>query len=167
MPILNYTTEVSPEKTAAEIERILANHGARNVNKEYDPKTHDVIGLFFSMPTPSGEISFRLPVRPDQMFVVLKQQLNWTENRYWGQELERVREKRRLQAARVAWRDVKDWIAAQMALIETRQIKVEEAFFAYALVPGTGGKTLFERVTEQKLLTQTTPTDGEFHEVKE
>ena len=33
------------------------------------------------------------------------------------------------QAERIAWRNVKDWIAAQVALVETEQATMDELFF--------------------------------------
>lgn len=166
MPILNYTTEVAPEKTASEIEKILVAHSARNVIKEYDEITHELTGLYFTVKTPTGEICFRLPVRPSQVYDVLKKQLNWSNNRYWGEELKRIEVKRRQQSARVAWRIMKSWIEAQMALLEAQQVQIEEVFFAYAILPGSGGKTLFQYVEERKMLTRGNPEDGEFHEIK-
>jgi hypothetical protein len=167
MPILNYTTEVAPEKTAAEIEKILVNHSARNVIKEYDEVTHELIGLYFTVKTPTGDICFRLPVRPSQVYEVLKIQLNWSNNRYWGDALKKMEEKRRQQSARVAWRIMKSWVEAQMALLEAQQVQIEEVFFAYAILPGSGGKTLFQHVSERNLLTRGNNEDGEFHEIKE
>lgn len=35
--LLNYTTKIDPDKTAAEIVRILSMHGASAVMTEYDP----------------------------------------------------------------------------------------------------------------------------------
>lgn len=36
MPILNYTTKIAPERTVAEIQRILAKAGATSVSVDYD-----------------------------------------------------------------------------------------------------------------------------------
>ena len=46
------------------------------------------------------------------------------------------------QAVRVAWRIIKDWVEAQMALVDTSMVKTEEVFLPYMMVKGD--KTLAE-----------------------
>jgi len=46
------------------------------------------------------------------------------------------------QAVRVAWRIVKDWIMAQMAIIDTKMVKIEDVFLPYAVTKS--GMTLAE-----------------------
>jgi hypothetical protein len=48
------------------------------------------------------------------------------------------------QAVRVAWRIVKDWTEAQLAIIETRMVKTEQVFLPYAIM--RDNKTLYEHV---------------------
>ena len=45
-----------------------------------------------------------------------------------------------IQAVRVAWRIVKDWVEAQMALVETRMVTTAEVFLPYAIMKN--GQTL-------------------------
>ena len=52
------------------------------------------------------------------------------------------------QALRVAWRIVKYWVEAQMALLETQMVKMEQIFLPYAIVKN--GRTLFESMREDK-----------------
>ncbi len=58
------------------------------------------------------------------------------------------------QARRVAWRIIKDWTEAQLAIVESQQAQMAEVFMPYVLDNGTG-QTMFERFTEstQKQLT--------------
>ncbi len=51
-----------------------------------------------------------------------------------------------LQAVRTAWRIVKDWVEAQMALVETKMASTTEVFLPYAI--GRDGKTMFQKVVE-------------------
>ena len=51
------------------------------------------------------------------------------------------------QARRTAWANIRDWLDAQMALIETGQVKLEEVFLPY--MTDTTGKTLYERIQER------------------
>ena len=48
------------------------------------------------------------------------------------------------QAVRVAWRIVRNWVEAQLAIIETRMVKTEQVFLPYAIMPDN--KTLYEHV---------------------
>lgn len=55
-----------------------------------------------------------------------------------------------IQAVRVAWRIVKDWVVAQMALVDTGMVKTEEVFLPY-LVTGNG-QTLFQKLSNDKFM---------------
>jgi Fe-S cluster biosynthesis and repair protein YggX len=54
------------------------------------------------------------------------------------------------QACRVAWRIIKDWLEAQMALIRTQQVEMAEIFLPY-LIDKTG-RTFFQAVKENNYL---------------
>ena len=43
---------------------------------------------------------------------------------------------------RVAWRIIKDWVEAQMALLETEMVKIEQIFLPYIITKD--GKTVYE-----------------------
>lgn len=132
MPILNYSTTIEAVKTVGEIQSILAKNGDSRIVTEYEGDM--VIALSFMVPTKSGNISFRLPVRPDATLNIMRQS----------------RCPRRLcnkpQAIRVSWRIVKDWVEAQMALIQTQQAMMEEVFLPYALSKD-GSTTLFQSLS--------------------
>ena len=55
---------------------------------------------------------------------------------------------RMLQANRTAWRIIKEWILAQMALIETEMVTVEEVCLPYML---TGKQTLYQALSNGDL----------------
>lgn len=134
MPLLNYTTKVTAEKTVGEIQRCLAAHGAKAILSEYDDKGN-VIALSFKVSVGDQDLAFRLPSdwRP-----VLKL-------------LERDRKVPRSfrtpeQALRVSWRIVKDWVEAQMAIVDTKMVQLDQVFLPYAIMPD--GRTLYECVRE-------------------
>jgi hypothetical protein len=54
------------------------------------------------------------------------------------------------QAYRVAWRNILDWVEAQMALLEIEMAKIEEIFLPY-MVNATG-ETFFERMEQRGFL---------------
>ncbi len=133
MPLLNYTTTVEAIKTVGEIQGNLAAHGAKSILIDYgDDGT--VEALAFKVLSPHGEVAIRLPIDPDAVLKVLTQQnrLGRVPRRYVN----------RAQAARVAWRIVKDWVEAQMAILETEMVKMEQIFLPYVITQG--GHTLYE-----------------------
>ena len=51
-------------------------------------------------------------------------------------------------AERVAWRIVRDWLDAQLALIETQQATADQVLLPYRVLEG--GRTVYEAVIEQQ-----------------
>lgn len=135
MSLLNYTTKVSADKTAGEIQLMLAKAKASAILTEYDQGILSAVS--FRIQTVHGIMSFRLPANINQVFQVI------VRDRRISQRL-RTKE----QAARVAWRIVKDWLAAQLAFIEAGQASVEQLFLHCAQDPKTG-ETVYERLLDQ------------------
>jgi hypothetical protein len=133
MPILNYTTSISTEKTAAEIQRRLADAKAQAVMCEYDA-AGVMCAMSFRIQLPSGPISFRLPANTEGVYRSLR------DNRRVPSKY-----KTREQAARVVWRILKDWVEAQVAIVEADMAAMDEVFFPYAQSEITG-ETLYSRV---------------------
>ena len=73
MPIKNYTTKISVERTLGEIHGNLAKHGARKVMFDYDD-TGKIAAVCFSVVTPNGECGYRLPANVDATHRVLHEQ---------------------------------------------------------------------------------------------
>jgi tRNA nucleotidyltransferase/poly(A) polymerase len=141
MPLLNYTTKISPEKTVGEIEKILVAHGARAFLKEIDDDGF-VKALAFKVNTPHGDLGFRLPIDAEATLRVMEKQARAGKlPKYLANEA---------QARRTAWRIVKDWIEAQMAILETEMVRMEQIFLPYLVTPG--GRTLYEGMVESKFL---------------
>lgn len=138
MGLLNYSTKIAADKTAAEIERILVAHGARAFIKEYGPDK-EIIAFCFNVPMPRGELAYRLPVDADTTLKVLERQ-------YQLRQIPRTYVNRE-QAVRIAWRIVKDWVEAQMAILETEMVKMEQIFLPYMVTPS--GKTLYEAIRDK------------------
>lgn len=55
----------------------------------------------------------------------------------------------RAQAERVAWRVIKDWIAAQLAIVETQMVELDQVMLPYLHVDGD--RTLYESYRDQEL----------------
>jgi len=135
MPLLNYSTSISAQKTAGEIMDILVGHGAKAILMNYG-KDGQVESLSFQILTPQGEIGIRLPVDPDAILKVMSRQ--GVTRKYLH----------RTHAIRVAWRITKDWVKAQMALVETEMVRTEQVFLPYWITPS--GKTLYEHLVDTK-----------------
>jgi hypothetical protein len=130
MPLLNYTTTVPTTKTVGEIQQLLVKAGATAVLHEYD-SAGELIALSFGVETEFGPVSFRLPADHRPVLALLQKDRN-VPKRYRTQE----------QAQKVAWRIVKDWVEAQLALIATRMVSVDQVFLPYALT--SDGRTFYE-----------------------
>lgn len=134
MPILNYTTTVNVFKTLGEIQMQLVKHGAKKIMQDYDDAGH-ITALSFLVDTPTGPRGIRLPANVDAVHAVLIKQ--------------RVKCDRE-QAERVAWRIVKDWVEAQMAILESEMVQMDEIFLPY-MVNGSG-QTLFQAYRNNQLM---------------
>lgn len=130
MPILNYTTMINATRTASEIQAKLAKARAQAVLCEYDP--HGVMcAMSFRIETSQGTLHFRLPAQIEGVLKALTK----------SDKVPR-RLKTREQAANVAWRVLKDWIEAQLAIVEAGMAEMSEVFLPYAQTPS--GLTVYQ-----------------------
>lgn len=134
MPLLNYTTKVDVFTTLGEIQRHLVKHGADTIMQQYDNQGR-IAALTFRINTPSGPRVIRLPANVDAVLAVLTRQ--------------KVRCDRD-QAERIAWRIVKDWVEAQMAILESEMVQMEEIFLPYMV--NNSGQTLFQAYRNNQLM---------------
>ena len=133
--IANYSTTVTAIKSIGEIQGILVAHGAKHILMDYNNGLP--IGLSFIVGTPYGDTPFTLPASIDKVQVVLnKERVRTTVSK----EL----------ASRVAWRILKDWVRAQMAILETEMVSIDQIFLPYMQV-GNKGKLLYEIMIEHRL----------------
>lgn len=142
MALLNYTTKIDPDKTCAEIGKILSSHGAMRLMTEYDEENGSVSALSFQIRMANDQVAgFKLPCdwRPVYKILIAGKKIPWDTKRKQKFESEW-----QLQAVRTAWRIVKDWCEAQMALVETQMVKTEEVFLPYLVMQG--GQTLAEKI---------------------
>jgi hypothetical protein len=140
MPLLNYTTTIDVHKTLSEIQKELVAHGARKIMYDYDEDGH-INRLCFSIITPEGERGIKLPANVEAIHEVLKHQKKAGKiktNPDYNQ------------AERVAWRIVKDWIQAQMAILEAQMVQLDEIFLPYML--NNNGQTFFQAYKQNQLI---------------
>ena len=133
MALLNYTTKVNVYTTLGEIQAQLVTHGAKKIMQDYDDQGR-ISALTFLIDTPSGMRGIRLPANVDAVNKVLAKQkvkCDWE------------------QAERVAWRIVKDWVEAQMAILESEMVQMDEIFLPYMV--NNSGQTLFQAYRNNQL----------------
>lgn len=135
MAILNYTTKISVDKTTAEIQAKLGKAKAQAVMCEYENGI--VSHIAFRIDTPHGTMMFRLPANTGGVLRAMKKA---------KLPASKCNEE---QAARVAWRIVKDWVEAQLAIIEAEMATMAEVFLPYAQT--NTGKTVYENLLEKGL----------------
>lgn len=132
MPIKNYTTEMSVDQSVAAIQRSLRAHGAEGFTILYDGPY--LSSLSFLIETKQGKLAFRLPANVAGVQQCMKNQ--GLRGKFTTPE----------HAARVAWRILRDWTEAQMAIVEAEMVEVEEVFLPYMI---SGGKTLYQHMLER------------------
>jgi hypothetical protein len=141
--IKNYTTQIATEKSLMEIQKMLCEHGALAVMTEYD-EDRIISHVCFRIKTTQGIVPFRLPANTEGVLRCLKHSSAKVPKRLQTRE----------QAARVAWRILKDWIDSQLAIVDAQMVDLEEVFLPYAQF-SQDGCTVYERFKNGGLLLET------------
>lgn len=102
------------------------------VRAELSPKNGDV---FSDIDTKLGMRGIKLPANVDAVHKVLNRQKVKCD---------------REQAERVAWRILKDWVEAQMAILESQMVQMDEIFLPYMIAKE--GLTTYELYKNNQLL---------------
>lgn len=136
MPILNYTTSVPASRSIGQVQSLLVKGGARAIMSEYGDDGTSA-GISFMVETAFGPRSFKLPVNVDKVHAVL------------GKQRVQPRFREREHAERVAWRILKDWLEAQLAIIETEMVTLDQVMLPY--MRAQGDATVYELMVEQQL----------------
>lgn len=94
------------------------------------------IGVTFALSVNEQQMAFRLPANIEGVRKVFQRQ------KLPGRDNDR-------QIINTAWRNIRDWVLAQMALVEAGNAQVEEVFLPY-LTNGKG-QTMYEAFKEGQL----------------
>ena len=114
-----------------DIQKTLREHQARSVTLEYDgDKRIEAISFVLAIGTQS--FSFKLPARYKNVESIFERKRG-----------RRLNDAEKDQAYKTAWANIRDWLAAQMALIETEMVDVGEIFLPYLL--NNQGETYYEQ----------------------
>jgi len=129
---LNYTTTIAASRTAGECQSILAAAGAASVATHFEGGQPS--GLSFTLKTPHGVRAFTLPVNVEGVQRVLRKAEK--DGKFAGARKGPGHFSSREHAARVAWRVAKDWLEANLALIEAEMASLETVMLPYLHVDG-------------------------------
>ena len=119
------------------IQKTLTSHKAKQITFSYSDNGR-IIAIEFTIDINGVIYPFRLPARIENVEKILypgRRQLSTTQKD---------------QAYRTAWANIRDWIAAQMAMVDTGMVKTEEIFLPYMI--GARGNTFFEEMAESRFL---------------
>ena len=148
--IKNYSTSVAEEKTVGEIMSLLAAKGARSIQIDYDT-AGKCSGVKFVLQIENIPVPFKLPCNFEGVRKAMRAECKtWRTKQQFDKITDQVR--------RIAWRIVKDWVAAQMALIEAEQACLAQVFLPY--VSYNDGTTAFDRFMLSVTQPERALTDG-------
>ncbi len=133
MAILNYTTSIDCEKTIAEIQKCLVKHGATKIITDY--KDNLPCAVTFCLIMKGQFVAFSLPANYQGVLRAMRKDSKIPRSKCTDE-----------QALKVSWRIVKDWVEAQMALVEAELAEMAEVFLPYAVTPD--GQTLYKNISE-------------------
>lgn len=155
---MNYTTKVPVTQTVVECQSALAMAGASSAAVHFDDGRP--AGLSFTLKTPHGIRSFMLPVNIDGVHAMLMALDKEGKLPAPGGGKGRGRDlyQNRDHAARVAWRVIKDWLDANLALIAARMATIDEIMLPY-LVVNDDGRTLWQAYQDQESAIELTVGD--------
>jgi hypothetical protein len=121
---LNYSTSIPAKRTVTECIALLAESGANTVTAQYQAR--QPVGLSFRLDTPAGRRDFTMPVNIDGVHRLLQAaDMGARSAPKW-----RTRD----HAADVAWRVIKDWLEAQLALIGAEMVTLDEVMLPYLAI---------------------------------
>lgn len=124
--LLNYTTQVPAERSIAEIQKKLVGHGAREILVKYSG-AGEPASIMFIIPLKEDKgAPFRLPANIEKV----EAKLLSMRARPWNADKAAIHS----QAMRVGWRIIKDWVEAQLAIIDTDMVTLREVFLPYMLL---------------------------------
>ena len=145
IPLKDYTTTVPVQRTIGHIGALLMRAKARKVMTEFDEGGH-ATGIAFAVETAHGMRNYHLPVNAAAVEKVLSADRQ-VPPRYQTPE----------QAERVAWRIVRDWLDAQLAIIATEMVTLDQVMLPY--MQGDDGRTVYQLYLDQQLALTAGDTD--------
>ncbi len=123
-----------------EIQKMLSNFGVSAMLTEYDGPQVSAVSFQIKLGEKMG--SFKLPCNWRAVQQIFKTK-NKNRKRRNGRIEDKIKEDDE-HAQRVAWRIIKDWVEAQLAMVDVNMVTVPQVFLPYAIM--RDGRTLSEHV---------------------
>lgn len=136
MPIKNYTTSIDSFKTISEIQQILSRRGVQQINIKNDEQGNPV-ALTFVILWELTPVAFSLPCNFEGIMKAMKNDRKVSRAQCTKE-----------QALRVGWRIIRDWVAAQMAIVEAEACTMAQVFLPYAVT--NNGETVYDKFLNNK-----------------
>ena len=133
MAIKNYTSKSDVYESLGKIQGALAKAGASKIMVDYDAGRPTSVS--FALTTPGGPRGFVLPAAVEGTLRVFQRQKLKPD---------------RAQAEITAWANVRDWVLAQLALIESCDVPMDQVFLPY--LSDGHGKTLYDVYASGQLM---------------
>lgn len=127
----NYTTKVSATQSINEIQEELVRHGATGILFEYEQGNGRIAALKFMLTVNGKKAAFTLPVEWRDFQKVLQNQgvKRCNDDDY---------------VYRVAWRILRDWVSAQMAIFDAKNVPIPQLLLGFGMF--SERKTLYEEI---------------------
>lgn len=131
MAILNYTTKIDSTKTISEITQCLVKHGATKIVSDYENGIP--VSVTFTININENPVFYSLPANYAGVLRAMEKSKSVPRS-LCSKE----------QAIRVSWRIIKDWVEAQMAIVEADLAEMAEVFLPYAITKN--GNTFYNEI---------------------
>jgi len=118
------------------IQKCLAEHGVKKIMNEFDDNGR-IVAITFSIVLNGNEVGVKLPARVENVEKII-----------YGNKI--LTDAQKTQVYRTAWANIRDWVTAQMALIDTKMVKIEEVFLPY--IVDNSGVSLFSKLEQSHFL---------------
>lgn len=142
MNIKNYTSEIDPSKSMANIEKWLVEIGASNINKIYvDKICTGITFLYFDLQM-KQTIAFHLKVQVKECFEIF-----WKQR---AQKNDKTRKTDMDQANRSAWKILSDWAEIQCSMILLGQATPLQMFLPF-VYDVKNNETLYDKISSGKM----------------
>lgn len=132
MPILNYSTKIDAWKTVNEVQQILSKHNVSHFAIKNEGSWP--IALSFTINHMGQPLNFLLPCNHEGVLNCLKKDRKIPKASKTSE-----------QALRTSWRIIKDWVEAQLAIVDAEISTMPEAFMP-RLIINANGETLADRI---------------------
>jgi len=129
------TTQIQTGKTVGQILDLLSRYHAASIRSDY--QNGEIVAISFLIKVHGRDIPFMLPCRWEAIH----------DKMHSNRKRAPYKVDLKGEAKKIAWRQIYRWTEAQLALVDTGMVKIEEVFLPYTL--DRSGKTLYQ-IIEQR-----------------